>query len=78
MLSGINKRERIDVEHIDREMILMITPKVYGGREGEEVRRMKAFTNNALIVEQTLNVSAKELTVREFLQAVEIVKKQRK
>lgn len=74
-MQGEEVQQRI--ETIDKSLLESIRPKMFWGKTGVEVRHEKNFDHSCAILEQHgLAVNAKELTVFEFLNRLNILKKQ--
>lgn len=82
-LSLINIRQRTDerikeIEKLDEEMFLSHKIKNFFGAKGAEVQSIKQFEETCILMNQVLNKDAKKMSVIEYLQANEILNKQRK
>lgn len=56
----------------------MYTPKSFSGRQSEEVKSVKGFEEAVVYLSQYTTRDPKKMTVLEFYQALETIKKQNK
>ena len=72
--------QKIDdqIGEIDRKLFEMYTPKIFSGRQSEEVRFIKDFEQLVVYLSQHTLRDPKKMTVLEFYQALETVNKQLK
>ena len=75
---GVSLKQQIDV--IDTLLLAVFKPSVFGGRNGVEVQFTKAFEQSCILLAQkglAANIKqAKELSVLEYYEALEVIRKQ--
>lgn len=64
------------IERIDNEMLEEYSPKQYTGSNSVEIRYDKQFESTCLLIAQKTNIDAKKMTVLQFYNAIDNIKKQ--
>lgn len=64
------------IEEIDTKLLGLHSPKSFIGSESVEVRYTKQFENACLLIAQKTSIDAKNMTVLQFYNAIENIKKQ--
>lgn len=67
-----------EVEALDEELTTYHHPQVYNGPQGIEVMCDRNFDETSLLLAQNMNADAKNMSVREYYNAVEMMKMQAK
>ena len=65
----IDKKE-YDVQKKEDELMTFAEPAMFAGRESTEIKHIRAFENNCLLVAQHTNINPKDLTVYEFVNII--------
>lgn len=79
VLQGIRGADTGDqVRQIDRVLFEMYTPRSFTGRHSEEVKFIKGFEEAVIYLSQHTPRDPKKMTVLEFYQALETIRKQNK
>lgn len=74
IINDIDNKERIDA--IDSLMFGMYSPKSFVGSDSVEVSYDKQFETTCLLIAQKINLDAKKMTVLQFYNALDTIKKQ--
>ena len=74
IIDGTNSYESI--ADIDRLILAMCKPKLFYGPESIEVKHERDFNNACLLIAKELNYDTNNLTVLQFYNALELIKKQ--
>ena len=74
LVNGTDNSDRID--SIDEAIFLSHSPKLYAGSESVEVKYDKQFESTCLLIAQKTNMDAKKMTVLQFYNAVDNIKRQ--
>lgn len=69
---------RDDVAKIDDYILSLVQPQRYDGAQGMEVRFIKAFEEACTVLGQYISRNPKEMTVLEYLNALEVIRTQNK
>lgn len=75
-IQGTDNKDEIAA--IDNFILNLFKPKEYSGSNGAEIKAIKGFEEMCLVVSQYTVKDPKKLTVLEFYQAIEYIKKQHK
>jgi hypothetical protein len=67
-----------EIEHIDDFLFSLAKPKVFSGRESAEIKYDKQFEDMCLFLSHELSLRIEDLTVLQFYNSFEYIKKQRK
>ena len=65
-----------EIEEIDNYLLDMYRPKAFHGPQGVEVNFFRSFQDNCVLINQNTNLDADRLTVIEFLQTLDYLKRQ--
>lgn len=65
-----------EVEAIDDKMLSKYKPGCFEGSKSDEIKYDKQFENMCLVISQKLNADAKRMTVLQFYNAADMVKRQ--
>lgn len=78
ILDGIieDKDNSASIEDIDNKVFNRYSPKIFEGEKSEEIRYDKQFETTCLLISQKMNTNAKAMTVLQFYNALDIIKKQ--
>ena len=71
-----NKAAIHQIKLIDKDLIKRYQPNIYHGSDGLEVRMIKDFEESIILLSQHVNRDPKKMTVLEYYQSLETVKKQ--
>ena len=75
----VNEKDNTDeIENITTNLITFFKPLIFGGSESVEINHDKNFNDMCLVLSMEMNIKPKEMTVLEFYNAVEALKKMRK
>lgn len=74
IINGTDNSEEIEI--IDAMMLSMHDPKSFIGSESVEVKYDKQFESTCLLIAQKTNLDAKKMTVLQFYNAVDNIKRQ--
>ena len=74
LVNGTDNSDRID--SIDEAIFLSRSPKLFMGSESVEVKYDKQFENTCLLIAQKTSMDAKKMTVLQFYNAVDNIKRQ--
>lgn len=64
------------IEELDRLLINMSSPKAFIGSESVEIKYDKQFESMCLLIAQKVGLDAKKMTVLQFYNAIDTIKKQ--
>lgn len=64
------------IEELDRSLINMSSPKMFIGSESVEIKYDKQFESMCLLIAQKVGLDAKKMTVLQFYNAIDTIKKQ--
>ena len=64
------------IEELDRLLINMSSPKTFIGSESVEIKYDKQFESMCLLIAQKVGLDAKKMTVLQFYNAIDTIKKQ--
>ena len=64
------------IEDLDRLLINMSSPKTFIGSESVEIKYDKQFESMCLLIAQKVGLDAKKMTVLQFYNAIDTIKKQ--
>jgi len=80
VLDGIIEGKDIDeeLEKIDFELLSYSKPKVFSGKDSEEIKFDKQFENMCLLIGQKLNKDAKLMNVLEYYNAFDYIRNEKK
>jgi hypothetical protein len=73
-----NKDNEKTIEELENEIFLIFKPKRFTGKESEEIQYIKQFEEMCYYVTKQSGRDAKKMTVLEFYQAFELIKKENK
>lgn len=65
-----------EIQEIENYLLDMYKPTVFHGPDGAEVNFFKTYQDNCAIINQNTNIDAASLTVIEFLQTLDYLKRQ--
>lgn len=71
-----DENETDSIEAIDAELFSYIKPKIFSGNKSAELVYIKEFEQACAIIAKFLKIEPKKLTVFEFYNSLEIIKKQ--
>ena len=72
----VAKDELQKIEDIDKLLINMHSPNTFIGSESVEIKYDKQFESMCLLIAQKVGLDAKKMTVLQFYNAIDIIKKQ--
>ena len=76
IIEGKEQKEKI--EELTNLLVTFIKPIKFEGKDNAEIKYDKEFENGCLLISQQLNRNAKEMSVLEYYQAFEYIKKMNK
>jgi hypothetical protein len=65
-----------EIEQIEKSMFSRYKPRIFIGKDSVEIAQDRQFEDMCLIIAQKLNMQAKVMTVLEFYNAINLIKKQ--
>ena len=74
LINGTDNSDQIN--SIDDFIFLSHSPKLYTGSESVEVKYDKQFESTCLLIAQKTNMDAKKMTVLQFYNAIDNIKRQ--
>lgn len=76
IITGVDNKNKIN--EIDNFLYDMAKPQDYSGKGGAEVKYIKRYEEMSLILTKYANKDAKKMTVLEYYQAYDALKKENK
>lgn len=76
IIRGTPTSEQVSV--IDDHLFTILKPKTYWGREGAEVKHIKAYEETCAIISQYVPKDPKRMSTREFFFVLNLLKEQNK
>lgn len=74
IITGENKEA--EIENIDRVMLSFYKPRFFSGENSVEIQYDKQFESSCLLIAQKIGLDAKKMTVLQFYNALDTIKKQ--
>jgi hypothetical protein len=75
IVEDVDLSEKID--EIDKKIMKMYVPKLFGGSKGAEVRAVLNFEEISRLINQHLNANSTNMTVLQYYHSISMLKKKK-
>jgi len=75
ILQGESEERKRSISQMTEQMVLHVRPKVFAGRQSVEIQHDKAFESMCLTISRETNADAKRMTVMEYYNAYEYIRR---